>query len=217
VLLILAGACALGVVGTTLRWWDRRRDGLGRPRPFPFVSVSLLAELAALAVVPVLHHAGEEHKLGAVASELAGVRATVHCQTLGEAFVDAGAELGYVRWGPDGVPEHHTLLKHGVCRDLAAYLHSSKTDPSVEQATAVHVLTHESMHMRGITSESAAECAAVQRDARTAELLGASEQQAQAVVRLYWHLIYPDMPDGYRDSECRPGGRLDEHLPDPPW
>src|SRR5262249_50022728 len=156
---------------------------------------------------------GEEHKLSGVASELAGARVTVHCQTLSEAFIDGGPELGYVKWGSDGIPEHHTVLKHGVCTDLEAYLHSSKSRPSVEQATAIHVLTHESMHMSGIKSESAAECAAMQRDSRTAELLGATELQARSIVRLYSHLIYPNMPDGYQDSECRSGGALDEHLP----
>jgi hypothetical protein len=33
----------------------------------------------------------------------------------------------------------------------------------------------------------------------------------------YWHDLYPLMPDGYRSSECRSGGALDEHLADAPW
>jgi hypothetical protein len=38
-----------------------------------------------------------------------GVEAKVHCQSFGEAFVDAGAEQGYVALGSDGAPERETL------------------------------------------------------------------------------------------------------------
>jgi hypothetical protein len=65
--------------------------------------------------------------------------------------------------------------------------------------------------------ESAAECAAVQRDARTARLLGAPGDQALALAVSNWRTVYPRMPDGYRSSNCRPGGAMDEHLPDAPW
>jgi len=65
--------------------------------------------------------------------------------------------------------------------------------------------------------ESAAECAAVQRDARTARLLGAPGDRALALAVAYWRTVYPAMPDGYRSSSCRPGGAMDEHLPDAPW
>jgi hypothetical protein len=81
----------------------------------------------------------------------------------------------------------------------------------------VHVLTHESMHMRGLTDEAAAECAAVQRDAMTARLLGADATAATALARSYWTQMYPRMSDDYRSGECTPAGPLDEHLPDAPW
>jgi hypothetical protein len=73
------------------------------------------------------------------------------------------------------------------------------------------------MHMAGRLDESAAECAAVQRDARTARLLGASGGEARALAAAYWRTVYPAMPGGYRSSACRPGGALDEQLPDAPW
>lgn len=79
------------------------------------------------------------------------------------------------------------------------------------------VLAHEAMHMAGLVQEHAAECAAVQRDARAARLLGASPDDARALAVAYWRTAYPAMPDGYRSTACRPGGTLDEHLPDAPW
>jgi hypothetical protein len=57
----------------------------------------------------------------------------------------------------------------------------------------------------------------MQRDAAMARRLGATEDAALALAVRYWQEIYPSMPDAYRTADCRPGGKLDEHLPDPPW
>jgi hypothetical protein len=103
-----------------------------------------------------------------------------------------------------------------VASALAAYVRSGGRRPSRAQVVAVHVLAHEAMHMAGLVQEHAAECAAVQRDARAARLLGASPDDARALAVAYWRTVYPAMPDGYRSTACRPGGTLDEHLPDAP-
>jgi hypothetical protein len=71
---------------------------------------------------------------------------------------------------------------------------------------AVHVLTHEAMHLSGRLDEAVAECAAVQRDAQTVRLLGARPTDTAALAAMYWENIYPLMPDRYRSGECRPGG-----------
>jgi hypothetical protein len=199
------------------RWAGRRVDPLGRPRGFPVWSVVLLALLGAALVAPGLRREHAERRLEAAAGELAGRDVEVECQTLGGAFVDAGAELGYVPFGADGEPEPQTLLKYEPCRDLMAYLRSDKRSPSPQQVVAVHVLSHEAMHMSGLRDEARTECAAVQRDARTARLLGATPAAAAALARAYWRGTYPRMPEGYRSAECRPGGAMDEGLADGPW
>ena len=102
-------------------------------------------------------------QLGAAASEVVGVPVEVECQSFGSAFVDAGAEFGYVAFGPDGVPERKTLIKREQCCDLSAYLRSDKESPTTEQIVAVHTLTHEVIHMSGVTNEAETECIAVQR------------------------------------------------------
>ncbi len=81
----------------------------------------------------------------------------------------------------------------------------------------MHVLTHEAMHMAGETAEAVAECRAVQRDARTAELLGATSQQARRLAAAYAGSVLPEMPDDYRSPDCIPGGALDERLTTSPW
>ncbi len=209
---LFAGA---GVLAS--RWLRRRRDALGRAKPFPTVSVLLLVALGAGALVPVIRHHRLETRLESVASALVGAPVTVHCQTAGKQLVDVGQELGYVRYGPDGVPARATLIKRDQCSDLRDYLGSDKDSPSPDQVVAVHVLSHEARHMAGITDEAIAECGAMQRDARTAQLLGADPTQAQRLARQYWLTVYPRMADDYRSSQCQPGGSLDERLPAAPW
>jgi hypothetical protein len=220
VLVWLGVAAFLGAIALDARWALRARHARRWRQPvvrFPYVRTGALGVVVVLTSVPTYLREHEENRLARVASVLAGAPVTVHCQTLGEAFADLGAELGYVKFGADGVPEHHTTIKRDQCSDLRGYLGGAQEHPSFDQVIAVHVLTHESMHMKGLTDESWAECAAVQRDAETARLLGASPVAARALAVRYWHQVYPDMPDAYRSSDCVAGGRLDEHLPDAPW
>jgi hypothetical protein len=217
VLTWLAVALGGGAVAVAAGWALGRADELGRPRRFPWVSVTLLLAAAVAAAVPGVVRAGQERRLGGAASALAGARVAVRCQSFGGTFVDAGPELGYVRWRADGRPEPWTLIKRDQCRHLAAYARSDKRRPTRDQVVAVHVLTHEAMHLSGRLDEAVAECAAVQRDAHTARLLGAPADAAARLAAAYWRNVYPLMPDGYRSAECRPGGALDERLPDAPW
>lgn len=210
-------ACGSGAAGIATRWCTRRRDSLGRPRPFPLWSVCLLVVLTVLAAVPGARRAEQEHTLASVASQLAGRSVAVHCQSTAAALVDAGAELGFVPYGDDGVPLPRTTLKREPCAALRSYREGSKQRPSRDEVIAVHVLTHEAMHMRGETAEAVAECEAVQRDARTARLLGATPAQAQQLARTYWLTIYPHVADDYRSDDCRPGGGLDERIASASW
>jgi hypothetical protein len=203
--------------GISLRWLSRRTDTLGRRRPFPWISVTVCVLAGCAALIPWVLRIRLEHRLGDAASAMVGGRVEVHCQTFGEAFVDTGAEFGYVPFGPDGVPARNTVIKREQCGDLADYLRSDKTYPSRDQVVAVHVLTHESIHMTGETNESITECLAVQRDMEMAKLLGAGDADAHALARTYWETVYPHMPDGYRSDECGPGLELDLGLSDPPW
>ncbi len=200
-----------------LRWLLRPYDGLGRRRAAPLASVLVLAAFGLGLLVPVWRHARLEHRLDDVASALVGQPVHVHCQTAGEEMFDVGGELGLVRADPDGRPERATLIKRGPCRRLADYLASDHADPSRDEIVAVHVLSHEARHMAGEMGEARAECAAMQRDARAASLLGADPQQARALSAAYWRQVYPTMNDDYRTGECSAGGPLDEHLGEGPW
>ena len=210
-------ACLLGAAYLGVRWFFDRYDSLGRRRSFPSIAVGGLVLIALAGLVPFFLRLRLEARLEEASSTIVGAPVEVHCQAFGEAFVDAGFELGYVRFGPDGVPEHKTLIKRQQCSDLSAYLRSDKSDFSTEHVVAVHTLTHEAIHMSGIKNEAETECLAMQRDAEMATLLGAQPADAQRLATHYWETIYPRMPDGYRSDECRPEGELDRDLPGAPW
>ena len=212
-----AAGLLLGAAALTGRWVLRPADGLGRRRPFPVASVVLLVLVGAGLLVPVVRHRTLENRLSAVASELVGSPVRVHCQTAGQEFVDAGAELGWVAYRPDGRPEQETLIKHAQCGDLAAYLRSDRERPPIDEVVAVHILSHEARHMAGETAEAVAECQALQRDAWTARLLGATETQGRELAARYWREVYPRLSDDYRSQDCAAGGAWDERRSPPPW
>lgn len=215
----VSAASAVAGLSVAGYWLTHQRDSLGRPLGFPVWSVALLTALALATAVPGVRKRALENRLSEVASALVGHRVTVHCQSLGGALVDAGAELGYIKYGPNG-PESKTLIKREACADLRHYADGNQEDLSRDALVAVHVLTHEAMHMRGQKNEALTECEAMQRDAQTAELLGATPTQARELASRYWQLIYPSMPSDYRTPDCAPAGPAgpaDERLPAPPW
>ena len=216
VLGVVSVGCAVTSFGLLVNWASHRRDSLGRERDLPVLSVTALVLIAVVAAVPGARRQVEERRLARVASVLAGKHVSVHCQDGAAAFVDAGSELGYVAFDQNGVPEPKTLIKREQCQLLNSYL-KHRGDPSYDEVVAVHVLTHESMHMRGETTESTAECQAVQRDVVTAHELGATPEQALALAHEYWTQVYPRMPDGYFTRSCGPGEDLDEKLDTAPW
>ena len=217
VLLTVALGLGLMAVVVTLRWGVTRVDVLGRPRPFPILSVVVAAFKNHVCAVPLIRHAQLEGRLADVAGELAGAEVTVRCETVGEAWVQAHPERGYVMFGADGVPERHAVITYDTCQDLQSWVLSDHRNATEDQIVAVHVLSHEAMHMKGITDEARAECAALQRDHRTARLFGATDDEARDLVRRYLLAVYPRLPEDYRSGQCAAGGAMDEHLEDSPW
>jgi hypothetical protein len=213
--LVVVSLAVAAVVLT--RWVLGRVDELGRHRPLPAWSISFWLSLALTFAVPVMRTALLERRLSDAASTVVGSPVLVHCQTLGESWLRAGGHLGWVSWGADGVPERRTVLAGSTCGHLRAWLGHRGTETTFDEMIAVHVLTHESMHMAGRLNEAEAECAAVQRDALTAILLGARPESAQTLARSYWLQAYPRMTEAYSSPSCVPGGGLDERVLWAPW
>lgn len=203
--------------GVGIRWVSARTDVLGRPRQFPYITVALLITLGCASLAPLVLRVRLERRLENAASKLVGTPVGVRCQSFGGAFVDTGADIGYVIFGADGKPEDWTLIKRQQCGYLSDYLRSDKQNPTRDQIIAVHALTHETIHVTGVRDEAQTECMAMQLDAGMAALLGAEPQSAEGLAIAYWRDIYPWMPASYRSDECSLGGALDAGRPDSPW
>ena len=139
--------------------------------------------------------------------------ARVQCQRALDTFLWAGADLGRVEWAqPD-----RAWLTLETCQHLGSWYRSDHSAPTSDEEIAVHVLTHEAMHVAGDRNEATTECRALQHDARTVVLLGGSAEQGSALARRIATEVYPTMSDEYRTAECRPGGGLDLTPEDGFW
>jgi hypothetical protein len=115
----------------------------------------------------------------------------------------------------DGRPGDVAYLKHWVCAALARFGDDARAGrfaclakPATcstritDDAFAVHVLTHESWHLRGIASEADAECHALRTTAWAAQRFGATASDAALVQRYAWTNLVPQLPDEYHDPSC---------------
>lgn len=190
----------------------------------------------AIAVIAFLgwrhwREVSRENRLAAIASELAGRPVDVACQGFFGRLVDVGPEAGLVRYDRDGRPAARTELKSWVCDRLAewgstrhARYFSCLSRPypcpaALEQpVTALLVLAHESQHLRGISSESQAQCYGIQTMALVAERLGSDHDEARAMAAHFLAVQQPRQAPAYGlSAECRDEGTLDLNPGRPGW
>lgn len=195
--------------------------------------------LAAFWAYEAHETAAAEHTLSSIASPLAGRQVGIECQGFWAELFDVQGRLGDVRF-PDGVhPEDHAYLTRGICGTLRRFRspgYRSRIDclagtdwrlatlPEAFEspcgkrvlpiAEALLTLAHESMHLRGIRSEAAAQCYGLQELPYVAVRLGATPAEGDAVAG-YALALQPGMPTDYQSDECRPGGALDLHPETP--
>jgi hypothetical protein len=182
------------------------------PRPPVRVVAPLLAGGLVLCVLGIRGHVRRvevERRAADVASAIAGHRVKVHCP--GPIRRHAFYEIteGRVRFSADGVPDPETNLSGDACAGLrrvldrgaglnleCLYWRCSQAD--TQAAMGLIVLTHESVHMRGVIDEGLTECEAERRVATTAVALGLTPQSAQSVA--HWaRTDYAELlPEQYR-------------------
>ncbi|MGZ4398130.1 MAG: hypothetical protein ACXVZ1_06900 [Gaiellaceae bacterium] len=164
-----------------------------------------------------------ENRLGGIASEIAGRPVGVSCQGFFSRLVDVRPEAGMVYFDANGNPSNATKLKSWVCDRLAGYGSTRRSqsfacvrgslpcpDGIEKSVTALLVLAHESEHLRGVRSESEAQCYGIQRIALVAERLGSDPDEARAVAAHFLAVQQPlQLPDYQLGPDCQDGGRLD--------
>jgi hypothetical protein len=208
VVIALAGWCGWLLVRGLLR------------RKVPWIGLAVLLVPLLWLGVTERQWVSAEQAFSAAARAIAPAARGIHCQRLGETFTSASSELGSVQYDAGGHPADIAMLSYETCQHLSQWWRSSaqeKDSPSLDEVIAVHVLTHESVHLAGDTNEASTECRAMQLDARTAVRLGATPAQGVALAQRYWTEVYPRMPADYVTGGCRPDGPLDLTPDDGVW
>ena len=160
-----------------------------------------------------------EHYLSLKATELAdGHVARLHCNTIVDTMFDQNLAIGHANPVTGAI-----VFQYPWCGTLKAYMrHPQRADH--DELESLDMLTHESMHVRGEYNEAVTECEAVQRNYRTARMLGVADGVARRNALDFYYGIYETRaykedgpPDRYYSEECAPGRALDEHLSDSSW
>jgi glucose dehydrogenase len=194
-----------------LGWLGFRAWALGSR---PYITLGVVLALLLPALWTEFRWLSVQAAATTAVQQLAGdPAARVQCQRALGTFLWAGADLGRVEWDePD-----RAWLTLETCQHLGSWLRSDHSAPTLDEAIAVHVLTHEAMHVAGDRNEATTECRALQHDARTVVLLGGTAEQGSALAQRIATDVYPRMSDEYRSSECRSGGALDHTPGDASW
>ena len=161
--------------------------------------------------------AGNEERLSAVASEIAGREVKVRCPGPVIRHFAWDTVEGSVRFDAQGKPADETRLQDFSCAQLDALAEGRRKGTEADTALAVNVLAHEAWHLAGIADEAVAECRSLQTLAWTAERLGAPAGEGRRLARLYLATGHGALPDRYQSSQCRDGGELDLNPDDPAW
>jgi hypothetical protein len=176
--------------------------------------VKLLAAATAVVLLGFGAYTLEAHArartqrtLGGVASALAGRPLSVRCQSFWGDLLSADGHLGEVRFDAQGRPGDSAWLTRSTCGRLHRFVashgadlaclksvdwsgfrwdgpHGACVDRAASVGQAVVILAHEAAHLRGIRSESWAQCVAEQTAARTVALLGGDPATGPALERL---------------------------------
>ena len=177
----------------------------------PFAPVLLVLTLPLLLIVAVQQdQRRNEHRLAAIASEIAGRDVDVHCPGLLERLADVSSHPGTVFFDERGEPAKFTNLDEETCSELDRFAQGKAgLNEQAKVARALHVLAHESSHLAGVRDEAAADCFGLQRTAFVAQSLGADPVEAEGLARLALAERTVTAPTDYRSSECHDGGALD--------
>lgn len=212
---IVVAGLAILFIALLYRWATRRYDGWTSNR-FPYITLALLLLFGAFEARWVYHQFQMNQALSVIEEE-----GYTRCQRLFETMFFAGADAGRVERDLEtGELEKQSMITYETCRNAISWMESDKESPTLEQASAINILSHEAIHMSGEENEAKTECLAVQWNPIIAQRLGATPKQAEKLVLAYMTGDYPErLPAEYVDeANCRPGGEWDlKPSSNAPW
>jgi len=167
---------------------------------FPVISVSLCAILLAITGF-------QEYKWQMV--QVKGTEAVkavslnkdgyLQCQRFSEAFFDIHTtRLGSV----SSAHPNRAVVNYEECLEIQDWLAGNKSSATPKQLQALHVLTHEAVHVSKEYNEAVTECTAVNRDHLTAKAMGGSKQFVQEMPQRYYTEFFPRMRSDYILAGC---------------
>ena len=169
---------------------------------------------AIIAIFPLRQYFFEAKLVAAVEKLTHRYGVAVTCQSRLGSFFHYN-KLGYVRRG-----DYEINLRPDMCSHLRSYI----GDPNdankqalrdYDRVMALHVLTHEAMHINQEYDEVKADCQAYQRNHKMAEHLGVTARVA-AQSAIVIHRFRSDRHP-YYSNQCEPGRALDEKLAGAVW
>lgn len=195
------------------------RPGYSEPQKIFKSYVAIMLALAlVLAYVPARKFFFERFLTGKARILSGSDKATVHCNTLFDTWIDPNSLAS----GHANPATGQIVFQAPWCGVLMDHLrHPERMD--TKGIFSVQMFAHEAMHVRGELNEAATECQAVQRHYRAALLLGIPDEIAKRNSTLFYETQYQargtigGMQAAYYSAECAPGKKLDERLEDSTW
>jgi len=195
------------------------RPGYDSPAPITKSYLALVLALGVTLAWPPVHRWYFEWFLSRMATVLAdNHHASVHCNTAFDTMLDP--EMLFA--GHANPRTGKIAIQAPWCDVLGAYLrHPARANQ--RELQSLDLLTHESMHIRGEMNEARTECQAVQRNYRSAKLLGVPDDVAKQNALDIYNISYQErgkiggMQSAYYSDQCAPGLAMDEHLADSTW
>ncbi len=137
--------------------------------------------------------------------------ATVSCTSVLGSIFD---QYDMTRAGSAYIEEAKIIFHYGWCQHFMEYL----ADPvyvNDDELLAMHIFTHEVMHIRGEYNEQKTDCQAIQRNHLLGEQMGIDPFVAKQNALLYYNSLYSRHP--YYNPSCAPNTELDEKLSNSIW
>jgi len=199
-------------------------------RAYPSTPLWVKLTIAALLTIALawwiadrLDRRGNERRLGAIASEIAGRDVRVSCPGPVGRLIGWDIVEGSVRFDADGKPADETKIRKQSCAELDALAEGRRGQElecigrtaiacgrnGRETVMAVDVIAHEAWHLHGVIDEAETECRSLQTMAWVAQRLGATAEQGRAMAQAQYSGTYNEMPEQYRSGACADGGELD--------
>lgn len=147
-----------------------------------------------------------ERSLSVATSPITGTVANnFGCERLTRNFWASRGLPGHVLFTADGVPHHEAFLSAKMCAGIERFQRNPAAADD-DAIMAVHVLSHEAVHLTGVRSESLTECLALQMDEDVMMRMGAPAAVAAAAAHRYRTNIYPRLSAEYKAESCAPWG-----------